>query len=85
MQKNTEDRIKEIQTVLEHSPFEPGPIADGLVGWEDSEVTLCAVCVGRLHARGCGNFVKGMSPVWDDVESLYCVGCSGWVPRIERK
>jgi hypothetical protein len=48
------DEVATLRSYLEHSPADPGPIAENLVGWiTTADNFLCARCAGRLMVRGC--------------------------------
>ncbi len=72
--------ISTIKGFIEHAPQDPGPIADGLLGWwatvEGGEAFVCARCVGRIQARGCS--LGRSSPVWEDKDEPIgvCVCCN---------
>lgn len=53
---------------IAHSPPDPGPIAPGLMGWRDNfDDFFCAVCVGRIIARGITTgAMRNWRPVWSD-------------------
>lgn len=64
-------RIAELKRGLEHAPSDPGPVAEGLLGWLSGDVRVCARCAGRLFQRGCGGLLadaegKPARPVWAD-------------------
>ena len=55
-----------LRLTIEHAPAEPGPIADGLLGWlTTAGVYVCAFCAGRIFARGC-NLPDSSRPIWSD-------------------
>lgn len=64
-----------VKELLQHSPVEPGPIADGLVGWVTKDGhRYCSICVGRLAGRGILSRAVGLSiPVWN--KELRCDAC----------
>jgi hypothetical protein len=48
---------------LEYAPTS-GPTARDLVGVTMGDVFLCAPCVGRIVARGCGHLLRAGVQVW---------------------
>jgi len=58
--------LQTLKMAIEHAPIEPGPIADGLIGWTIEDLTICSRCASRLFGRGCGSHLKGAIPIWDD-------------------
>lgn len=55
-----------LRSALEHAPKEPGPIADGLIGFAMGGHFICSTCSGRLCGRGCSHLLRGSQPVWKD-------------------
>lgn len=58
-----------LRRLAENAPADPGPIAEGLVGWSDAQIGnshfVCAVCSGRIMARGC-HLPDHFKPQWED-------------------
>jgi hypothetical protein len=54
--------IAELESIIAGAPREPGPMADGLLGWTRGDaLSVCGHCAGRIIARGFGTAFKG----WD--------------------
>ena len=69
------EELARLQTALEHAPANPGPIAPGLKGWNTEAGYVCALCAGRIMARGC-SIGKPVTPIWDDNKGKTCVLCN---------
>jgi hypothetical protein len=59
---------------IEHAPADPGPMADGIVGWNGRGVNVCCKCAGRIMARGCDFKAIATTPVWAP-EKIICELC----------
>lgn len=61
------DVVQRLKEFLEHSPKSPGTLAPTLHGWltHPDQLFVCAVCAGRIMARGC-QLPRGSEPVWTD-------------------
>jgi len=43
-----------LRTAIEHAPLDPGKLAPDIKGWiAEGGLYLCALCAGRIMARGC--------------------------------
>jgi len=60
----TQERIDLGRRFLEHAPTDPGPTNPDIAGWNGKGVNVCAVCAGRILARGCDLRTIADLPVW---------------------
>jgi hypothetical protein len=70
-------QVTAIREAIEYAPA-TGPVAPGLRGlWLRENYYLCAPCVGRIIARGCGHLLREGQQVWADQPEPYgvCVTC----------
>lgn len=64
-----------LTTAIEHAPASPGPLADNIRGWWTADGwCVCAICAGRIMARGC-QLPRGREPVWADKPEPFGVCC----------
>ncbi len=81
--------VQNLKRYAADAPADPGPIADGLRGWEAFGLFVCSRCAGRIMARGC-RLPDGFSPVWEDPDGSYlrqdncCVCDADFVAKAQR-
>ena len=72
-----------IREAIEFAPLDGTKTAEGLLGlWTPEGWYVCAPCVGRITARGCGYALKGATQVWSDAPVYgVCLCCETEVAR----
>ena len=71
-----------LKEAIEYAPAS-GPTAPDLIGvWTHDGWYVCAPCVGRITARGCGHLFKGGEQVWADYRIVGpCTTCQTGHPE----
>jgi len=67
--------LASLRAAIEFAPAGPGPVAPDLRGWwTPDDLFLCAVCAGRIFARGC-RLPEGSAPAWKGERDGECCLC----------